>query len=210
MESKIVQVERLQEIIQVRAGLTGLSSAVDRMDKMCEIVGELLAAPAAAQNDEQQRDKARNEALEEAAQKEPCTDAREQGHGCYRAVKAENELAALKEQMRVLTDEDAVHEAADALRAQAEALQDLTQQQESARRQLQAELDDARKTAESAERKLAETVAALKADWHYSDHTGQCALHKNAFEEDDSLCDCGYDEAALLVKKALKEEPHDR
>ena len=44
---------------------------------------------------------------------------------------------------------------------------------------------------------------ALKADWHYSDHTGQCALYKNAFEEDDSRCDCGYDEAALLVKAAL-------
>ena len=40
-----------------------------------------------------------------AEQNEPCTDAKEQGHGCYRAVKAENELAAQKEQYRVLTDE---------------------------------------------------------------------------------------------------------
>ena len=36
---------------------------------------------------------------------EPCTDAKEQGHGCLRAVKAENELAAQKEQYRVLEDE---------------------------------------------------------------------------------------------------------
>ena len=28
------------------------------------------------------------------AQKKPCTDEKEQEHGCYRAVKAENELAA--------------------------------------------------------------------------------------------------------------------
>ena len=41
----------------------------------------------------------------EATDYEPCTDAREQGHGCLRAVKAENELATLKEQMRVLEDE---------------------------------------------------------------------------------------------------------
>ena len=40
----VVPRDRLQEIIQVRAGLTGLSSPVERMDKMCEIVGELLAA----------------------------------------------------------------------------------------------------------------------------------------------------------------------
>ena len=39
------------------------------------------------------------------AQKKPCTDAKEQGHGCLRAVKAENELAAQKEQFRVLQDE---------------------------------------------------------------------------------------------------------
>ena len=43
------------------------------------------------------------EKLEEelAAQIEPCTDAKEQGHGCLRAVKAENELAAQKEQLRL-------------------------------------------------------------------------------------------------------------
>jgi len=40
-----------------------------------------------------------------AAQKKPCTDAKEQGHGCYRAVKAENELAAQKEHYRVLEEE---------------------------------------------------------------------------------------------------------
>lgn len=39
----VVPRDRLQEIIQVRAGLTGLSSPEERMDKMCEIVGELLA-----------------------------------------------------------------------------------------------------------------------------------------------------------------------
>ena len=47
------------------------------------------------------------EKLEEelAAQIEPCNDAKEMGHGCLRAVKAENELAEQKEQYRVLTDE---------------------------------------------------------------------------------------------------------
>lgn len=81
----------------------------------------------------------------------------------------------------------ALKDYASALRAHAESLQDLTQQQESARRQLQAELEDARKSVESlqaeckrqkkislqimeaadrkveqAERKLAEAVAALR------------------------------------------------
>jgi len=43
------------------------------------------------------------EKLEEelAAQNKPCTDAKEQEHGCLRAVKAENELTAQKEQLRL-------------------------------------------------------------------------------------------------------------
>jgi len=36
-----------------------------------------------------------------AEQNEPCTDAKEMGHGCIRAVKAENDLAAQKEQLRL-------------------------------------------------------------------------------------------------------------
>ena len=33
-------------------------------------------------------------ALADSLLNEPCTDAKEMGHGCYRAVKAENELSA--------------------------------------------------------------------------------------------------------------------
>jgi len=51
------------------------------------------------------RDLLREAANALVAQNKPCTDAKEMGHGCYRAVKAENELAAQKEQYRVLTDE---------------------------------------------------------------------------------------------------------
>jgi len=51
------------------------------------------------------RDLLREAANALVAQNKPCTDAKEQEHGCLRAVKAENELAAQKEQFRVLTDE---------------------------------------------------------------------------------------------------------
>ena len=51
------------------------------------------------------RDLLREAANALVAQNKPCTDAKEQGHGCYRAVKAENELAEQKEQFRVLEDE---------------------------------------------------------------------------------------------------------
>jgi len=41
------------------------------------------------------RDLLREAANALVAQNKPCTDAKEQEHGCLRAVKAENELAAL-------------------------------------------------------------------------------------------------------------------
>jgi len=47
-------------------------------------------------------------------------------------------------------------------------------------------------------------VAALKAQWHYSDHTNQCAIQAPAPDE-EPLCDCGYDEAKLLYDEAIKE-----
>jgi len=51
------------------------------------------------------RDLLREAANALVAQNKPCTDAKEQEHGCLRAVKAENELAAQKEQYRVLEDD---------------------------------------------------------------------------------------------------------
>jgi len=51
------------------------------------------------------RDLLREAANALVAQNKPCTDAKEMGMGCYRAVVAEAELAAQKEQFRVLQDE---------------------------------------------------------------------------------------------------------
>ena len=50
----------------------------------------------------------------------PCTDAKEMGMGCYRVVKAENELAALKEQLH-LCNVDQFSTAAELAAAMAEA-----------------------------------------------------------------------------------------
>lgn len=54
------------------------------------------------------------------------------------------------------------------------------------------------------ERRLAVAVGALKAQWHYSDHTNQCAIQAPAPDE-EPLCDCGYDEAKLLYDEVIKE-----
>jgi hypothetical protein len=80
------------------------TSLIERL----RVDAEWFAVPSSHDNHNElweTRDLLREAANELAAQIEPCTDAKEQGHGCYRAVKAENELAAQKEQYRVLTDE---------------------------------------------------------------------------------------------------------
>jgi len=50
-------------------------------------------------------------ALADSLLNEPCTDAKEMGHGCYRAVKAENELAAaIAQRDKAMGEADAMEE----------------------------------------------------------------------------------------------------